>query len=205
MNPPGSLLECPGWFGKIPSLGDFATRRLPPSFVEPWDEWLSAELSAARLVLADAWSATYAGAPIACFSLGAGTVDDHAWLGILVPSFDRVGRQFPLTLALQPRQATAAMQRHEWAALVAAANRALAPACGAAGVDEALAVFSAHRPEPVHCAASSAARVVPAPADPGAGTSAWWHWSAAQAADAVPDIVSGLPRGERFRRLLGAR
>ena len=104
MNPPASRPDRPGWFGKIPSLGDFATRRLPGSFVEPWDEWLSAELSEARFVLGDTWPAIYEQAPISCFSLGLGTVDDHTWHGILVPSFDRVGRQFPLTIALgRPR------------------------------------------------------------------------------------------------------
>ena len=26
-----------GWYGKLPASGDFVTRRLPPSFIEPWD------------------------------------------------------------------------------------------------------------------------------------------------------------------------
>ena len=51
MNPHHSPPERVGWFGKIPALGDFVTRHLPPSFVQPWDEWLSAELSEARLLL----------------------------------------------------------------------------------------------------------------------------------------------------------
>ena len=32
----------PGWYGKIPSLGDFASRRLPQSFVAAWDYGSSA-------------------------------------------------------------------------------------------------------------------------------------------------------------------
>ena len=81
LNPPASPEGRPGWFGKIPSLGDFASRRLPPTFVKPWDQWLSAELPEARFVLADAWPAIYEQAPIsrglprgACFRklLGAG-------------------------------------------------------------------------------------------------------------------------------------
>jgi len=59
MNPHHSPPERVGWFGKIPALGDFVTRHLPPSFVQPWDEWLSAELSEARLLLADTWAETY--------------------------------------------------------------------------------------------------------------------------------------------------
>jgi type VI secretion system protein ImpM len=195
MNPPSSLEGCPGWFGKIPSLGDFATRRLPRTFVEPWDQWLSAELPEARLVLADAWPATYSQAPISCFSLGLGTVDDQAWHGILVPSFDRVGRQFPLTIALgRPGHAAGTMARRWWGALVASGRRALEPACGADGVDEALAAALTAEPELDNSMG---------PATLEEGTSTWWAWSALDAADTVSSNTRGLPRGACFRKLLG--
>ena len=29
-----------GWYGKLPSAGDFLGRRLPPEFQGPWDRWL---------------------------------------------------------------------------------------------------------------------------------------------------------------------
>jgi type VI secretion system protein ImpM len=197
MNPQASSEGCPGWFGKIPSLGDFATRRLPRTFVDPWDEWLSAELSEARFVLADTWPAIYAQAPIACFSLGLGTVDDHTWHGILVPSFDRVGRQFPLTIAVgRPPHLSATMGRRWWAALVVSGRRALEPACGADGVDEALAVFAA---EP------DMQNMEPALATLEEGTSSWWAWPALDPPDAVSSITRGLPRAACFRQLLGAR
>jgi type VI secretion system protein ImpM len=195
LNPPASPEGPPGWFGKIPSLGDFATRRLPRTFVEPWDRWLSTELPDARSVLADAWPTIYEQAPISCFSLGIGTVDDQAWHGILVPSFDRVGRQYPLTIALgHPRQAPITMTRRWWAVLVASGRRALEPACGADGVDEALSVLTA---EPALAAE-------PVPAILEEGTSMWWAWSAVDPPDPVSTIVRGLPRGECFRKLLGA-
>jgi type VI secretion system protein ImpM len=38
----------PGWFGKLPSLGDFASRRLPDAFVSRWDRWLQGGLARAR-------------------------------------------------------------------------------------------------------------------------------------------------------------
>ena len=38
-----------GWFGKLPSLRDFAQRRLPPEFVQVWDDWLGAELARVRM------------------------------------------------------------------------------------------------------------------------------------------------------------
>ena len=207
MNTPATAEGCPGWFGKIPSLGDFASRRLPPAFVKPWDQWLSAELPEARFVLADAWPAIYEQAPISCFSLGLGTLDDQAWHGILVPSFDRVGRQFPLTIALgRPRSAPATMARRWWAALVASARRALEPACGADGVDQALSVFTAE--SAANAESASAAEPVPgmepAPAILEEGMSMWWAWSAVDPPDPGLTIVRGLPRGACFRKLLGA-
>jgi type VI secretion system protein ImpM len=207
-NPPDSAASCaaefgPGWFGKIPSLGDFVTRRLPPSFVEPWDEWLSAELSEARSVLAERWDLTYACAPIACFLLGAKALDEHAWQGILVPSFDRVRREFPLTLALCLRQHDAAtLRRQGWAALVAAARRALEPACGADGVDEALAALFGHEGECARRTEPDAAHLERAAASPGEGRSAWWSWSAQETRDPPARIFDGLPRGACFRELL---
>lgn len=195
MNPPASPEGYPGWFGKIPSLGDFATRRLPRTFVNPWDQWLSAELPEARFVLADAWTAIYEQAPISCFSLGLGTLDDQTWHGILVPSFDRVGRQFPLTIALgRPPHTPATMAQRWWAALVASARRALEPACGADGVDEALSVLAG---EPL-------LSMEPAPTILEEDMSMWWAWSAVEPPDTVFRITRGLPRGAGFRELLGA-
>jgi type VI secretion system protein ImpM len=195
MNPPASGPARPGWFGKIPSLGDFATRRLPATFIEPWYEWLSAELSEARLVLGDTWPAIYEQAPISCFSLGSGTVDASAWHGILVPSFDRVGRQFPLTIAQdRPSHEPATMPRQWWAALVASGRRALERACGADGVEAALEVFTVV-PEAPH--------LEPAPAAFEEGTSTWWAWSE-DTSHPVACIIRGLPRAACFRKLLGA-
>jgi type VI secretion system protein ImpM len=194
-----------GWFGKIPSLGDFATRNLPPSFVKPWDEWLSAELSEARFVWADSWATTYQQAPMLCFSLGAGAADDFAWQGILLPSFDRVGREFPLTIAQsRPRLAATTVGRQWWVALAAAGRRALEPGCGADGVDKALAVFVDHQPEPGHCAQSDVQRMEPASATVSDGTSAWWPWSVEDSPEVTPAVFAGLPRGVCFRKLLGA-
>jgi type VI secretion system protein ImpM len=196
MNPQASLQGCPGWFGKIPSLGDFATRRLPSTFIEPWDEWLSAELSEARFVLADTWNTVYKQAPISCFSLGPGTVDDHTWHGILVPSLDRVGRQFPLTIALCLSPHTSAtIGRRWWTALVASGRRALEPACGAEGVEEALATVAAETDLP---------SVEPAQATFEEGTSTWWAWSENPPV-AVSSITRGLPRAACFRKLFGAQ
>jgi len=127
--------DLAGWFGKIPALGDFVTRRLPPTFVDPWDEWLSAELVAAQSELADAWLSTYREAPLWRFALMAGAIDRGRWYGIWLPSFDRVGRQFPLTIAVSSPSSADAVRRW-WVAFVATAQRAAEPSCG--GEDEQL-------------------------------------------------------------------
>lgn len=88
-----------GLFGKLTSHGDFMSRRLPPPFVAAWDGWLQACLLGSRGALGAAWLDTYLTSPIWRFALAPGVCDDHAWAGVLMPSVDRVGRHFPLTLA----------------------------------------------------------------------------------------------------------
>jgi len=93
--------DAAGWHGKLPTLGDFATRRLDPDFVEAWDQWLDAGLLALRS-RAD-WPAAYLASPSWRFLVmpGAlpGALGRQAWAGVLMPSVDRVGRYYPLTLA----------------------------------------------------------------------------------------------------------
>ena len=90
-----------GWHGKLPSLGDFATRRLDADFIDAWDDWLSEGL--ARLRLEPDWPATYLSSPSWRFLLMPGVLPGalgaRAWAGVLMPSVDRVGRYYPLTIA----------------------------------------------------------------------------------------------------------
>jgi len=90
-----------GWYGKLPSLGDFASRRLPPEFIETWDSWLCAGLLDWRQRQPDVWLDAYLTGPSWCFLLMPGVLDARApiWIGVLMPSVDRVGRYFPLTIA----------------------------------------------------------------------------------------------------------
>ena len=43
-----SIQVIPGWYGKLPSLGDFASRRLGADFIPPWDAWLQEVIHATR-------------------------------------------------------------------------------------------------------------------------------------------------------------
>ena len=95
----GSVIA--GWYGKIPSLGDFISRRLPAVFIDSWDSWLQQSLIASRAQLGERWLKLYLTGPILRFALmpqvcGATSI----WAGVIMPSVDKVGRYFPLTIAL---------------------------------------------------------------------------------------------------------
>lgn len=88
-----------GAFGKTPALGDFFHFGLSRAFVSAWDVWLQSAVRAARSALGEAWQQRYCSAPIWRFSLSPGLAGTEGMLGVLMPSVDRVGRHFPLTLA----------------------------------------------------------------------------------------------------------
>jgi type VI secretion system protein ImpM len=97
----------PGFYGKLPTFGDFISRRLAASFVRPWDAWLQDAISSTQEKLGDQWLETYLTSPVWRFVLSAGACGDRACVGVLMPSVDNVGRYFPLTLAVLIEQQTA--------------------------------------------------------------------------------------------------
>jgi type VI secretion system protein ImpM len=88
-----------GAYGKLPALGDFLRLDLPPGFVDVWDRWLQEAMTAARGALGAGWQECYFSAPIWRFALSPGIAGASGWMGVMMASVDRVGRQFPLTLA----------------------------------------------------------------------------------------------------------
>jgi len=93
-----------GYFGKVPSHGDFISNGLPRSFIDPWDTWLQESISYSRMQLDDNWLNYYLTSPIYRFVLSPGICGEQAWLGILMPSVDRIGRYYPMTLSLSSAQ-----------------------------------------------------------------------------------------------------
>jgi type VI secretion system ImpM family protein len=292
-----------GWYGKLPSLGDFAMRRLPADLVEPWDAWLAAGLGQWRASSdpESAWLEAYGAGPVLRFVLAPGVLPapapaperhertmhpvksgmavlssglaglaglggmaagaikrvvpgaaapsnaalatsaetsaaaaptalaatahaatsraaaaatpapaasaERAWSGILLPSVDRVGRHFPLTL-LQPWPAAAgpsdAVQQLHWlhhAGELAAA--ALHEGWSAEELDDTLqqlaeATVTPAAPSQAH---DELLRLVAASANAAArGHVLWWH--------PLPEggielqRSHGLPGGTLFARLL---
>lgn len=101
-----------GAYGKIPALGDFLRDTVPEGFVKPWDTWLSGMMDTAREALGSDWSDIYGRAPIWRFTLSAGLAGPAEIIGVVMPSVDRVGRRFPLTLACAEAPGAGALGRH---------------------------------------------------------------------------------------------
>ncbi|KAF0862144.1 type VI secretion system-associated protein TagF [Pseudomonas sp. LD120] len=88
-----------GLYGKLASRGDFVSRGLPQSFISPWDGWLAAGLLASQNALGEQWLNAYLVSPLWRFALAPGVCGPDAAVGVVMPSIDRVGRYFPLTVA----------------------------------------------------------------------------------------------------------
>lgn len=88
-----------GFFGKLPSAGDFVQRRLPAGFVDIWDRHFEAAVAESRSALGSAWHEAYHASPVWRFLLAAGVCGESAWAGIMGPGVDRVGRCFPMVIA----------------------------------------------------------------------------------------------------------
>lgn len=87
-----------GFFGKLPSAGDFVRRRLSDDVVRHWDAHVSTLLCASQIQPRDWDTAIGAGCAWA-FLAAPGCCGDLAWAGAVAPSHDRVGRRFPMLLA----------------------------------------------------------------------------------------------------------
>ncbi|MCF1505952.1 type VI secretion system-associated protein TagF [Afifella sp. H1R] len=121
----------PGFFGKVPTHGDFVSADLDPRFLEAFSAWLQQGLVAGRQALGDAWRESFLAAPPWRFTLAAGLCGPHGMAGVLLPSRDRIGRCFPLIAAarldaaMDPQRV--ADDRTWFTALEAMAETALQP------------------------------------------------------------------------------
>ncbi len=102
-----------GFFGKLPSRGDFLRAGLPRSFVDPWDAWLQRVIAGSKARLGEEWLPIWMEAPLWRFALPGGVCGPDPVLGVWMPSVDRAGRHFPLTVAqvLTQADATTLMDR----------------------------------------------------------------------------------------------
>jgi len=94
------LSKVPGFYGKLPILGDFVSRRLPHDFIRCWDSWLQNAIANSKAQLGAQWLEYYLTSPVWRFVLSPGIFGNRAWAGVVISSVDRVGRYFPFTIAL---------------------------------------------------------------------------------------------------------
>ncbi len=90
--------NAPGIFGKMPAIGDFFSRRLSGAVIEKWDSWLQELVASSKDQLGPNWLDFYLTAPIWRCGISAGLIGERPFAGVMMPSVDRVGRYFPLTI-----------------------------------------------------------------------------------------------------------
>ena len=93
-----SVTQQTGIFGKLPAHGDFVMRHLPQSFITGWDEWLQHYIAGSKEQLGENWLNIYLTSPIWRFVFSPGVMDNKAWAGVMLPSVDRVGRYYPISV-----------------------------------------------------------------------------------------------------------
>ena len=193
-------VSAPGWFGKLPNVGDFASRRLPDDFIERWDDWLQQGLAHARTRFGPAWLDGYLVAPIHRFWLGAGVMDDSCWAGLMMPSVDGVGRHFPLTVATRAGSLAAALSARDWySAVDRAARRVLDMQFTIDDLEEELA----HGVTPFAETADARTRALGAQLLDGLGTarvSVWWCDDADE--DTAFSCFHGLPSANALASMM---
>lgn len=94
------LHEGLGVFGKLPASGDFVSLGMDHGLRERVDDWLSRGMLA--LASAPDGLRYYAAAPTWCALIAADLLAEVELGLVLAPSADRVGRDFPLSVLIQP-------------------------------------------------------------------------------------------------------
>ncbi len=187
---------APGWFGKLPSLGDFASRRLPDAFVHAWDEWLQQGLAHAAGAFDARWRD---GAGASRFWLSAGVLGEPGRVGLLLPSRDRVGRRFPLTIVQplppQSQGLAVALASRAWLdAVEHAACGVVQAQLSLARLEDELARIAVKTPLADGDAVTAGQLAAAVLADRGVdarGCSVWWNSAAREPSDYL--CVAALP------------
>ena len=87
-----------GYYGKIPDKGDFISKNLPISFTDPWHRWTKESIACSKQQLQQSWEESYLTAPLYHYVLSPGVCGNVMWLGVMMPSVDKIGRYYPMTL-----------------------------------------------------------------------------------------------------------
>ena len=89
-------MRC-GLFGKLPAKRDFVAIYAPRPWLDAWEPWMQAGISASQQAMRDGWRDAFLTTPIWRFWLGA-EICGMTVMGAFMPSLDGVGRYYPLTV-----------------------------------------------------------------------------------------------------------
>jgi type VI secretion system protein ImpM len=184
---PGNVMQVAvGIYGKLPARGDFVRVGLPRDFVDAWDGWLCSVMSVTRKQAGDAWLPAFLEAPVWRFALPAGRCGSGPVIGVMLPSVDRAGRYFPLTLAAVGRSGDFAVDdgAEDW--LDCCEHAGLAALEKDAAPDRILTMLG-----------------VPVLSAGVACDSAWWTCGSARVA-AGRYVLTDLPGAALYAEMLGA-
>ncbi len=87
-----------GYFGKVPSKGDFVYAGVEPALRKVFFEWQEAVLTVSREQLGQQWGEKFLNAPIWHFAMTNILDEKRSHIGSMIPSVDNSGRYFFFTL-----------------------------------------------------------------------------------------------------------
>jgi len=88
-----------GFFGKVPTHGDFVSTGLGRTFQSELDNWIQSGLQASEQAHGSEWHRRFRATPPWRFVIERSVWGQATMVGVLLPSTDRVGRSFPLVIA----------------------------------------------------------------------------------------------------------
>jgi type VI secretion system protein ImpM len=185
----------PGFYGKLPSRGDFVRENLPRDFAYNWDAWWQRGLAETQRRPQEEWLDAWLEAPVWRFVLPPGLCGAGGVLGLWMPSVDKAGRYFPLTIA--------ATAENDWATCVGPMTSFLeeAEAAGRDALEQDLPPAALARRIQEAFTASDAPTLAP---EVNAGEAAWWTAGGPRVA-ARFEAGAALPEGGRFAALIDDR
>jgi type VI secretion system protein ImpM len=112
-DPQAGIASRFAWFGKLPSAGDFVSRRMAYPVQQFWDHWCADGMDALKAGSTATGLHVWGGTPIWAYVLPAQPGVPIGQLGVFAPSCDRVGRVFPFIVAapLVPEQQAELLDR----------------------------------------------------------------------------------------------
>lgn len=90
-----------GFFGKLPSFGDFIYRGVSADLSKSIDSWIMQSIEESKGCLKDSWQNMYFNSPIWRFTTSPGILSENTVTGLVMPSVDKSGRCYPFTIIIE--------------------------------------------------------------------------------------------------------